>query len=100
MRIGPGIDKGRQALHAKRSEDEHLADVQNCGHYCIGQMSRPHPGGKTDREADDRQHQRGAQVRLFRDQSRDDAKHEKARQERSPERNFVARSFLDEARQN
>src|SRR2546423_11067079 len=58
LRIGPGIDKSRQTLHAKRGEDEHLADVQQCRDYCVHQMSRPHAGGKTNREADDRQHQR------------------------------------------
>src|SRR2546427_5081985 len=95
LRIGPRIDESRQALHAKRSEDEHLADIQKRRDYGVREMSRPHSRGKTDREADNRQHQSGAQVRLFGYQSRDNSEHEKARQERSPERHFASRSSVN-----
>ena len=56
LRIGPGIDEGRQSLHPKRSEDQHLADVKQRRHKRINQVTRPHSRGKTDRETDNRQH--------------------------------------------
>src|SRR5947208_12666589 len=65
--IGPGIDESRQTLHAKRREDEHLADVQKRRYDRIRQMARPYSRGKTNREADDRQHQRRAEIRLLLD---------------------------------
>ena len=99
LRIGPGIDKSRQTLHAKRREDEHLTGIQERRYDCIAQMTRPHAGGKTDREADDREHQRRAEVRFFRDQSRHKAKHHETRQERSPEQHFAARSPFDKPSQ-
>ena len=62
-------------------------------------MSRPHPRRETNREADDRQHQRRAQVGFLRHQAGDNTEHHEAWQERSPERIFVAGALIQESRQ-
>src|SRR6266498_2627587 len=76
--IGPGIDERSQTPPAKGREDQHLPDEQQSWYRSISHMTRSNTGGETNRETDNRQHQRCSEVRLFHHQPCQNSQHNHA----------------------